>query len=563
MGNGQTRELNLSNGSLSTIPEEVYYLRSLEKLYLRRNLLSSLDPYLFEALRKLKEISLRENRLSDLPDSFYRQLCLSKLSIAVNRFATLPPDIGMLEGLEMFTAARNMLTGVPAEFANLQRLRAVDLQQNRLDRIPEPILHLSSLTVLTLQHNAIAYIPPHIALLKALEHLNLSFNQLQMIPEEVSDLRNLAELNLSGNSITRIPVSLCLKGNSLMNLDLHTNQIETVPPEIGQLLTLKRLNLAINLIKSLPESICSLIHLEWLNLNDNKLKQLPVDIGKLSKLHKMGVVQNQLTSIPRSLGNCKYLTKLDVHSNLIPSFPLSLSSISTLTNFIFGDNPLVKEFGVYRVGRCIGSTSSIGELGELERFKYETTRPSLVPSLREICMRTILQQGLFDSSGHPIRGMDIDKIYSRNLVPVSRISGNSANSLQRTFVRTWMAEFPREQSSRGPQRSSKRFSLPPISNPAGGRRTSLGKKKVEQAFFIPMQGFTDRQIVDVLPQRLLKHMIDSYPHQCCEHPSCKNGYIDFHLDVTLPTTMANGGPHPATMKACSWNCALSVLQLTP
>jgi len=188
-------------------------------------------------------------QLTTLPESIGDLSSLEKLWLYSNQLTTLPESIGNLSSLDNLWLVDNQLTTLPESIGGLISLKELGLSINKLTSLPESIGNLTSLERLWLSSNQLTTLPESIGNLSSLTLLGLSSNQLTTLPESVGDLSSLEKLYLDSNQLTSIPESIW-DLSSLERLWLSSNQLTTLPESIGNLSTL-------------PESICNLTNLYW------------------------------------------------------------------------------------------------------------------------------------------------------------------------------------------------------------------------------------------------------------------------------------------------------------
>ncbi|KAF8100966.1 hypothetical protein N665_0212s0010 [Sinapis alba] len=208
------KELHLFNCELKNLPLSLpssANLKLLEVLDLSRNdLYSPIPNWLFD-LTSLRKIFLQAVRLQgSIPSGFKK--------------------FQLLETLDLFD---NALTGeVPAVLGDLPQLKYLQLSMNSFQGQIHRFLDALSKNK---GNNSLVY-------------LDLRFNKLNgTLPESLGALRNLQILDLSYNSFTgSIPSSI---GNmaSLKKLDLSTNSFSgAIPQSLGAISSLKELDLSFN-----------------------------------------------------------------------------------------------------------------------------------------------------------------------------------------------------------------------------------------------------------------------------------------------------------------------------
>ncbi|MDW8273524.1 MAG: leucine-rich repeat domain-containing protein [Chitinophagales bacterium] len=300
------KSLDLSINDIRTLPASFSQLKNLRRLKLSHN--NNLDlAAIFSVLRsnaQLEELDLSECYLETLPVELCDVLSLKNLILRGNQITSLPECFGRLIALE-----RLDLGGLP--FAN---------RNNRIERLPVSFSQLSNLTWLNLHANKLTSLEP-IEGCKKLEYLNVSTNELEVFPPQLCELRNLKNLDLSLNRITGIPVCIG-KMASLEYLNMNgfffntpERKLKTIPREICRLEKLNTLSLKDNVIDSLPSCIGQLKNLEHLDLRDNLLSSLPDSIIYLRKLKKLLLKANELSSIPTEIYKLDALREFDLSMN--------------------------------------------------------------------------------------------------------------------------------------------------------------------------------------------------------------------------------------------------------
>ena len=217
--NGRVVKLDLEEiGLTGAVPAEIGQLRSLERLY------------------------LNDNKLTSLPAETWQLTSLRLLNLHGNQLESVPAEIGQLTSLTRLNLLGNQLTSVPAEIGQLTSLEGLDLRYNQLTSVPAEIGQLASLRKLSLGGNQLTSVPVEIGQLTSLKCLDLHENQLTSVPAEIGQLTSLTRLFLFGNQLTSVPAEIG-QLTSLKELSLYNNQLTSVPAEIGQLTSLTELNL--------------------------------------------------------------------------------------------------------------------------------------------------------------------------------------------------------------------------------------------------------------------------------------------------------------------------------
>ncbi len=276
---------------------------------------------LLENLRMLRTLSMNNNFLVSLPDTFGNLTNLKVLNLSLNQLSTLPESIG-----------------------NLIELKTLDVSNNDLRILPDTIGKLASLQRLDLSNNhMIRTLPESIGKLRSLKLLDLSNNRIESLPDPISSLTSLEYLDLSGNQITHLPESID-KLLSLKVLNLENNLLKVLPESIGRLPSIQTLNLGGNHLKSLPDTIGDLTTLQKLDLHNNELKTFPNSISKLASLHLLEAYYNEIEVIPQSIENMVALQYLDLRHNQLKSFPKCIEALPALRTLLVRGNRLSPKY---------------------------------------------------------------------------------------------------------------------------------------------------------------------------------------------------------------------------
>lgn len=205
--NNRVIELGLYNCELSTLPELIENLKSLQVLHLGENRLSTLPESIGE-LKSLQKLYLFNNQANNLPESIGNLYSLNELDLNGNNFSTLPESIGQLKLLTRLYLNNNKFKTLPESIGNLYSLKELELYENQLTTLPESITQLKSLQNIDLGLNKLSTLPESLGNLKSLITLNISNNQLSTLPDSIRQLSSLKNLYLSDNQFTTLPESV-------------------------------------------------------------------------------------------------------------------------------------------------------------------------------------------------------------------------------------------------------------------------------------------------------------------------------------------------------------------
>ena len=194
--------LSLANNKIQYLPNTIGKLRKLEKLFLYDNRLQEL-PEKIKKCHELVMINVSDNQLTSLPEEFGKLKDLEKLFLNNNRIQILQtPEqkhgITRCKALRDLSIVNNKLTELPKEIGKLKHLVKLVLNSNKIKFLPESIGDLKHIELLDLSNNTVEELPESMGKLKKLKYLFLEENQLTSFPEVVYKLP-LVELTIWKN----------------------------------------------------------------------------------------------------------------------------------------------------------------------------------------------------------------------------------------------------------------------------------------------------------------------------------------------------------------------------
>ncbi|KAL3359059.1 hypothetical protein AABB24_015895, partial [Solanum stoloniferum] len=367
----------INTGLYGIIPESIFHLPNLEKLYITFNY--DLSGY-FPKTKWNSSASLVELDL-----------------LGVNFSDNFPESIGYLTSVRSLSLQSCNLRGpIPESISNLTRIEYLHAQDNSLNgTIPSGVFSLPSLSFLLLGGNNFS---GHLEDFKSnsLIFINLGDNQLQgYLPKSIQNLVNLITLDLSFNNFSgRVDVSLFSNLKRLSDLTLSNNKIslnnenKVTLPE-----SLQTLHLAACEVKEL-EFLRSAKQLEGLDLSNNKIQGRIPDwawSNWMFSLRSLSISHNMLTSVDSIPLQTVYT--IDLRSNLLqgslPMPPNSTryffisqnnltkeipSSICNLTSLVMLD--LAKNNLMGEIPQCLGNISGL-EVLDMQHNSLIGTLPTI------------------------------------------------------------------------------------------------------------------------------------------------------------------------------------------
>ncbi|KAM4877549.1 osteomodulin isoform 1-T2 [Thomomys bottae] len=197
----------------------------LKEINLSNNKIQKIDYGVFAKFSNLLQLHLEHNNLEEFP--FPLPKSLERLLLGYNKISTLPPNaMDGLINLTMLDLCHNHLDDSMLKektLAKMEKLMQLNLCNNRLQSMPPGLP--SSLMYLSLENNSISSVPDnYFDKLPKLHALRMSHNELQDILYDTFNLSNLIELNVGHNKLKQafyIP-------RNLEHLYLENNEIENI-----------------------------------------------------------------------------------------------------------------------------------------------------------------------------------------------------------------------------------------------------------------------------------------------------------------------------------------------
>jgi hypothetical protein len=182
---------------MRTLPQELFTFRQLRRLHLDGNDIRVIPELLGENLLNLEVLTLSNNKLEGMPDSFSRLRNLKSLHLSNNCFENFPKPLCELKRLLFLDLCTNKIAELPAGIEGLISLETLLLFQNSLDYLPDSIGFLSNLRTLWVGNNKLTKLPRKITKLKKLDWNENTF---------------CLSTNVDGNPLDDPPLSICKKG---------------------------------------------------------------------------------------------------------------------------------------------------------------------------------------------------------------------------------------------------------------------------------------------------------------------------------------------------------------
>ncbi|XP_039215029.1 leucine-rich repeat serine/threonine-protein kinase 1 isoform X3 [Crotalus tigris] len=304
-------EIDISNNRFLTLPSGLLHLSRLQRLVAAKNYLEKLfdeeNATNWIGLRKLRELDVSDNRLSELPASFLHCLkSLHSLNGSSNNLKVFPQPWAC--PLKSCKVARNMLDSLPDTLAVFWKnhLKEVDFSDNSLKDLPQSLFQLEAVVSLKLSGNQIVMLPsPEKWSCRLLKSLDLSKNQLGKTEEGAKTkwmplftTRNRTCIGSEIEYTLQFPEFLA---DVLEVLYLNDNQLDSVPQSVCLLKGLSELYLGNNPgIQELPTELGQLVNLWQLDIEDLNIGNIPTEIRKEGPKTILAYLRAQLRKAEKS-----------------------------------------------------------------------------------------------------------------------------------------------------------------------------------------------------------------------------------------------------------------------
>ncbi|XP_061102935.1 leucine-rich repeat-containing protein 28 [Conger conger] len=196
------KNLFLNYRNLNIFPLELLKdegLQFLERLYMKRNSLTTLPENLAQKLPNLIELYLHSNNIVIVPEAIGNLAKLQSLDLSDNALQVICPEIGRLRSLRHLRLANNQLKFLPPEIGDLRELETLDVSMNMLSTLPARLHQCLSLQCLTADRNGLRCLPRQLTQLHSLNELSMATNCLASLPLDLGRSRELQFVFVDNN----------------------------------------------------------------------------------------------------------------------------------------------------------------------------------------------------------------------------------------------------------------------------------------------------------------------------------------------------------------------------
>jgi len=331
--------LHLRHNRLTALPS-LTNCRNLKELHLGDNRIKEVSGEQLEGVATVTTLDLRDNHISTLPQDVIKLQSLERLDLTNNSLSNLPLTLGVLphlksvqlEGNPMKSIRRDIMSRGTVELLKYLRSRMEESEMKELavagnvspiPRAGSPVipdaftmrnsnrLNLSKKSLVDLPEEAV------VAAIEAkVQAVDLSKNQMVSVSPVLEELMpQLHEINLSSNKLTTIPSFVA--GELLQFVDLSNNKLTELPLEVAGMKHLREIILSVNLFPAIPASLYSCAKLETILIANNKVETIEVEqLARLPALAILDVQNNAIQTVPPQLGNVRQLRQVQLEGNL-------------------------------------------------------------------------------------------------------------------------------------------------------------------------------------------------------------------------------------------------------
>jgi hypothetical protein len=216
------------------LPEGLFEYKNIERLGIR-GYLKAFPEDLSEKLPKLRILSVAFLGAEGLPNRIGDCHNLEELSISVtDGTLIIPASIQQLAHLKEIALRDCKLTAIPTVLTLLPTLEKLKLSNNQIKATLPKKYYWKNLQQLELYDNQLEIIPQWVLLHSQLCDLGLGCNQIKTIPEQINQLTNLQAFSIFSNRLETLPNTIAELAQ-LRTFSWDNNYFGYVTPTIFQL----------------------------------------------------------------------------------------------------------------------------------------------------------------------------------------------------------------------------------------------------------------------------------------------------------------------------------------
>ena len=155
-------------------------------LDLSHNTWTIFPPDLNKFSTTLLHLDLKNNNLTQIPESIADLVLLQTLDVSINRIEYIDTNIKKCIRLRSFNVSCNRLSSLPSQLSRCILLNDIVANQNRLESLPESLTDLIAISMIDVRHNQLNTIPLGLCRVPTLKGLLCEGNNdLSVAPENM------------------------------------------------------------------------------------------------------------------------------------------------------------------------------------------------------------------------------------------------------------------------------------------------------------------------------------------------------------------------------------------
>ena len=286
--------LSLRNQKLTKIPDWVYRFKNLKNLDISGNTIREI-PRKLNQLKKLTYLNLSENgteayrrevfakqmefrrKTGKVVDKLVQQPTFFDLNAQQQRDKLDSLRATFREEREALIASMPIPVSTKVKFGKCRYIKKIQMKDCFLRKMPRTLHCLVNL-----------------------EEVILDRNRIEQISNRLSRLKKLVSISFNYNKIKAIDRLRFRKLTKLDKLSLGRNQLTNIPDDIQELTKLTKLNLAGNQLKAINPAIQKLTELRHLILYDNAIEKIPSFIFDMRDLIELDLAYNKINEVSQN-----------------------------------------------------------------------------------------------------------------------------------------------------------------------------------------------------------------------------------------------------------------------
>ncbi|OJJ20040.1 hypothetical protein BKI52_16335 [marine bacterium AO1-C] len=289
-------------------------------------------------IKGIKEVHLRHQQLTELPDFVLKYEALEVLDLEDNDLDILPEELLQLKHLRVLNTNLNYGLATVPDLSKFKQLEELYIEYTKLDSLPEAFFKLPNIRVLYTQNSTLDKDTSIIRqMMQAFPQAEITSRSLEAVALEDStdedEYKGCEKITIDDYNLNKLPVHL-FKADKVKELIIDCRHVKEIPDELENLQTLEVLHLKISDLKSLPLPVTTLKNLKELHLDCWRLEEFPAEIAHLSSLRKLVNKGHGVKNISSHIFALQNLTHLEIHNIHTLHLPQEIGQLTHLKTLI-------------------------------------------------------------------------------------------------------------------------------------------------------------------------------------------------------------------------------------